>query len=154
MERGRKLSALDMHRASVLRSEWFVTLAGLFERFDVLALPSAQVWPFPVEWRWPESVAGQPMDTYHRWMQVMMPVSLAGVPVPGHAGGLRRERVADGDPAFRPARRRPGGAPSWARPITPATDWPGRRPPPVESGIRSEKTLEDVHRVHADRSMA
>ena len=33
---------------------------------DVLAIPVAQVWPFNVNSRWPQSVAGQAMKTHHR----------------------------------------------------------------------------------------
>lgn len=52
----------------------------MFERFDVLAIPVSQVWPFDVNLRWPQSVAGQPMDTYHRWMEVVIYATLAGLP--------------------------------------------------------------------------
>ena len=80
IERGRSLSAMAVQRASEIRSDWFRAAAGLFARFDALVLPTAQVWPFPVEWRWPQEVAGVQMDTYHRWMQVVVPVSLIGLP--------------------------------------------------------------------------
>ena len=33
-----------------------------------------------MEWTWPRSVAGTTMDTYHRWMEVTIPASLAGLP--------------------------------------------------------------------------
>ena len=64
----------------------------MFERFDVLALPVTQVWPFPVGERWPERVAGRAMDTYHRWMEVAIYATFAGLPaisVPAgfHANG-------------------------------------------------------------------
>ena len=52
----------------------------LFDRYDALALPTAQVWPFPVEMNWPKDIAGQAMDTYHRWMEVTIPASLIGLP--------------------------------------------------------------------------
>lgn len=80
IERGRALSAMEVHRASVVRSEWFKAAARLFERYDALVLPSAQLWPFPVEWDWPKEIGGQAMDTYHRWMQVVVPVGLIGLP--------------------------------------------------------------------------
>ena len=53
---------------------------SLFSRFDYLALPTAQVWPFAVEQRWPASIAGRTMDTYHRWMEVVTYATLAGLP--------------------------------------------------------------------------
>lgn len=81
IERGLRLSAMEVHRASVIRSDWFRTAAALFDRFDVLALPTAQTWPFPVEWHWPREIAGVAMDSYHRWMEVVVPASLIGLPV-------------------------------------------------------------------------
>ena len=79
-ERGLKLSAMDVHRASVIRSRWFETAAKLFDSYDVLVLPTAQVWPFPLEWTWPKEIAGITMDTYHRWMEVVVPAGLIGLP--------------------------------------------------------------------------
>lgn len=80
VEQGRALSASAVHAASVIRSDWFRASAGLFRDYDALVLPSAQVWPFPIDWRWPHSIAGQQMDSYHRWMEVVIPVSLIGLP--------------------------------------------------------------------------
>lgn len=80
IERGLGFSALEVHTASVARTDWFAHAAQLFERYDVLALPSAQVFPFDVDWRWPQSVAGRPMTTYHQWMEIVLPASLAGLP--------------------------------------------------------------------------
>jgi amidase len=79
-ERGIAMSAMEVHRASVIRSKWFATATALFDTYDALVLPSAQVWPFPVEWRWPQTIGGMTMDTYHRWMEVVVPVSLIGLP--------------------------------------------------------------------------
>ena len=60
IERGLAVSAIEVHEASVVRSEWFATAAKLFETYDALVLPSAQVFPFDVDLRWPESSpAGQ-----------------------------------------------------------------------------------------------
>jgi len=80
IEQGAALSATALYDASVTRSRWYACAAKLFDRFDALALPAAQVWPFPVEWRWPEAIVGHHMDSYHRWMEVVVPVSLAGLP--------------------------------------------------------------------------
>ena len=80
IERGLKLSSMEVHRASVIRSNWFKVANTLFESFDALVLPTAQCWPFPIEWAWPQEIAGRKMDTYHRWMEVVVPVSLIGLP--------------------------------------------------------------------------
>jgi amidase len=75
-----KLTAKQLSEAATARAEWYQALNALFERFDVLALPSAQVFPFAAEIHWPRSIAGQTMDTYHRWMEVVIGASLAGIP--------------------------------------------------------------------------
>jgi amidase len=67
-------------KASNLRSSWYQHVRNLFQRYDILVLPSAQVFPFDVEMRWPQEVAGRAMDTYHRWMQVVIPVTMSGCP--------------------------------------------------------------------------
>jgi amidase len=87
------LSAADVMAASVERSRFLQSMLALFERVDVLALPSAQVWPFPAEWRWPRRIGAVEMDTYHRWMEVTLYATFAGLPavcVPAgfSAGGL------------------------------------------------------------------
>ena len=51
-----------------------------FDRCDFLALPTAQVWPFAAEERWPKSINGCAMDTYHRWMEVVIYATFAGLP--------------------------------------------------------------------------
>lgn len=79
--RGLAMDAMTVHRASEVRSDWFRSAADLFDRLDVLVLPSAQVWPFDVTLTHPVQIAGQVMDTYHRWMQVVVPASLIGLPV-------------------------------------------------------------------------
>ena len=82
IEQGRTLSAQAVYEASVIRSDYYAHMARLFDRFDAVVLPSAQVWPFPAEWRWPQTINGTPMDTYHRWMEVVIPISLIGLPRP------------------------------------------------------------------------
>ncbi|MCU4651749.1 amidase [Roseibacterium sp. SDUM158016] len=86
-ERGFALTGEGFARAVALREEWLAALDALFARFDALVLPSTQLWPFPVEWDWPREIAGQAMDTYHRWMEVVVPASLAGLPVIGMPAG-------------------------------------------------------------------
>ena len=81
IERGLAMDAMRVHRASVARSDWFRCTTTLFEQHDVLVLPSAQVWPFDVEMVHPTEIAGVQMDTYHRWMQVVVPAGLLGLPV-------------------------------------------------------------------------
>jgi amidase len=75
------LSAGDVYHASQARTSWYQAAARLFERFDYLMIPSAQVFPFDASVHWPTSIHGVSMDTYHRWMEVVVPATLLGHPV-------------------------------------------------------------------------
>ncbi|MCX7080477.1 MAG: amidase [Pseudomonas sp.] len=81
IENGLKLSASDVYAASVTRSNWYRAISKLFERYDYLLLPSAQVFPFDKTTAWPTAIEGVTMDTYHRWMEVVIPGTLSGCPV-------------------------------------------------------------------------
>jgi len=67
--------------AALARSEWYRALHTEFERFDILALPTAQVFPFSADLHWPKSINDRQMDTYHRWMEVVIGGTLSGLPV-------------------------------------------------------------------------
>ena len=134
IEQGLGLSAQAIYEASVIRSRWHAHAARLFDRFDALVLPTAQVWPFPADWRWPEVIAGRQMDTYHRWMEVVVPASLIGlpalsVPVGFSPGGLPSGMQIigrSGDDA---------GVLAIGQAYHRATDWPARRPPLVAGAV-------------------
>jgi len=74
-------SAAEVYHAGIARADWYREIHRLLERYDFLALPTAQVFPFPKDLHWPRRIAGRDMDTYHRWMEVVIGGSLAGVPV-------------------------------------------------------------------------
>ena len=80
IERGLALTGPDVYRAAVDRSAWYQVLRQLFETYDYLVLPGAQVFPFDAALDWPHTVGGRQMDTYHRWMEVVVPATLAGLP--------------------------------------------------------------------------
>lgn len=95
LEKGRSIDAKALHKAQLVYEEYEEWLCGMFfdestsgeetetnrhSSYDVLALPSAQVWPFPIEDRYPKVIDGTQMDTYHRWMEVCVPVSFGGLP--------------------------------------------------------------------------
>ena len=128
IERGQGLSAAAVYEASTIRSRWYAHAARLFRRFDALAMPAAQVWPFPADWRWPQSLNGRAMDTYHRWMEVVVPVSLAGLPSLCLPAGFGAGGLPTGLQLFGPAgadAKILGLGQAYHR----ATDWPGQRPP-------------------------
>ena len=79
-EQSLKLTGPQLMSASATRSQLYQKMLALFERFDVLAIPAAQVWPFDVNERWPQQINGRPMDTYHRWMEAVIYATFAGLP--------------------------------------------------------------------------
>ncbi len=79
-DQGQGLTGPQVYAASLNRTRFYRHMLTLFERFDLLVLPTTQVWPFPAEWTWPREVAGRTMDTYHRWMEVVIYATLAGLP--------------------------------------------------------------------------
>ena len=78
------LSGSQLLGASVQRTVFYQQMLGLFEHYDYLALPTAQVWPFEASQRWPQNIASGgasgAMDTYHRWMEVVIYATFAGLP--------------------------------------------------------------------------
>lgn len=128
IERGLALSAMDVHRASLVRSDWFRRAQALFGDYDALVLPSAQVWPFDLEQDWTREIAGRAMDSYHRWMEVTIPVGLIGLPALAMPAGFGAEGLPMGVQLIGPrgsdARLLAIGAAYHA-----ATEWPQRRPP-------------------------
>jgi len=80
VEQALALDAIDVYEASASRTAWYQHVLTLFERFDFLGLPTAQFFPFAAEMAWPSELAGRKMDSYHRWMEVVVGVTLAGVP--------------------------------------------------------------------------
>jgi amidase len=70
-----------VYAAGEARADWFRALGTLFERYDFLALPTAQVFPFPKDQHWPARINDRDMDTYHRWMEVVIGGTLAGIPI-------------------------------------------------------------------------
>jgi amidase len=85
------LTGVQTMEASTQRSAFYQHMLTLFERHDVLALPSAQVWPFDAALRWPSHINGVEMDTYHRWMEVTLYATLAGLPAMSVPAGFNAE---------------------------------------------------------------
>jgi len=95
-EQSMQLSGPQLLAASASRTRFYQQMRVLFERFDVLAIPSAQVWPFDVNIRWPSAINGRSMDTYHRWMEVVIYATLAGLPCISVPAGFSQDGLPMG----------------------------------------------------------
>jgi amidase len=80
VENGRKLSGREVSAASAVRSAWYQVVRQFLDRYEYLMLPTAQVFPFDAKIHWPTQVNGRQMDTYHRWMEVVAPITQSGCP--------------------------------------------------------------------------
>jgi len=133
IKRGMEMAAMELHRATKVRSEWFARAAELFETYEVLVLPVAQVFPFPAEWDWPKEIAGETMDTYHRWMQVMVPASLLGLPAISVPVGFSDAGLPMGMQIIG-AKGTDVRVLEIAQAYHTATNWPNKRPPHSANG--------------------
>jgi amidase len=81
IQEGIKITDADTAAANQIRQAWYVELDRLFNQYDFLVWPTAQVFPYSKNIPWPKQIAGREMDTYHRWMEVVIYGSLGGLPV-------------------------------------------------------------------------
>lgn len=96
IEQGHALTPAQVYAASEVRTAWAMEMNRLFETYDYLAMPTAQVFPFTAEDHWPKSVGGKVMDTYHRWMEVIIGPTLAGLPAISLPAGFNSDGLPMG----------------------------------------------------------
>ncbi len=130
VEGGAALSADDVARASRERARYYGAVLAAFERFDFLVLPTAQVFPFAATTHWPKEIAGRQMDTYHRWMEVVVPGTLSGCPVAAVPAGFGERGLPMGLQIIGP-RYRDFAVLQMAFAYEQATRWNLQHPPPV-----------------------
>ncbi len=77
---GEQLSAAQISRAQVKRSELFHRVREFLDIYDCLLLPTAQVPPFPIEQEYPREINGESMLTYIDWMMSCAFITVTGLP--------------------------------------------------------------------------
>jgi len=130
IENGLKLSAFDITAASVIRTEWHHAVNRLFERHDFLLAPTAQLFPFDVDMRWPREIAGKKMETYHEWMKAVCLVTMSGCPALAAPAGFGSQGLPIGLQIIAPNHREVACL-QLARAYELATDWTNKRLPPL-----------------------
>jgi amidase len=96
IEQSHRLDAASLYEASMFRSNVYRAFLSLFERFDFVLAPTAQVFPFDAGLDWPKSVGGVASDTYHRWMEIVTPFTLAGLPTLNVRAGFNAQGLPMG----------------------------------------------------------
>jgi amidase len=93
-------------------------------------LPTAQVFPFDAKLDWPKEIAGRSMDTYHRWMEVVIPVTMSGCPAISVPVGFNQAGLPMGMQIVGPNHGE-FGLLQIAYAYEQAAGWVDRRPPPL-----------------------
>ncbi|HWX03824.1 amidase [Collimonas sp.] len=130
IEGGMKLRVTDFYRASKARSALYQAFNKMFMQFDYVLLPTAQIFPFSIDEHWPKRIANRNMDTYHRWMEVVIAASLTGSPAVSVPLGFGAQGLPMGLQII--GRRGADLAVlQLAYAYEQATQWVQRRPPPL-----------------------
>jgi amidase len=96
VEQSHSLDAAALYQASAARTALYQVFRELFTRYDYVIAPAAQVFPFDAALHWPKTIAGVAMDTYHRWMEIVTPFTLAGLPVVSMPAGFNAQGLPMG----------------------------------------------------------
>ena len=78
--KGQNITDDDISNALKQRNICMNEIDNLFNKFDFLTLPAAQIFPFNKETEYPKKIGNTELDTYHRWMEVTTLASLLGLP--------------------------------------------------------------------------
>jgi amidase len=133
VESGRKLTAYDIYDADVARTAWYQAVRAFFERYDYWLLPSSQVFPFEAQTDWPKQIAGKTMDTYHRWMEAMIPVTMSSCPALSVPAGFSANGLPMGVQIVGPNHGE-FACLQLAQAYDEMTRWVTKRPPPLLAG--------------------
>lgn len=85
-----KMSAQDVYNAFVGRTSFFNAMMKVYDDYDYIIVPSAQLFAFDNTVHWPKEVAGRPMKTYHNYMEVVTHWTMGGnaiISAPAGFGG-------------------------------------------------------------------
>lgn len=88
IELARRLSAADVGRALRDRAALQERVRRFFGHHDVIALPTVQVLPFPVELDWVREIDGVPQENYLSWMRSCTDITMTGCPAISVPGGF------------------------------------------------------------------
>jgi amidase len=130
VESGQKLSAFEVYDASAIRTAWYQAVRAFFDKYDYFILPGGQVFPFDAGLDWPKTVAGKTMDTYHRWMEVMIPVTMSACPAIAVPAGFGANGLPMGLQIAGPNHSELALL-QLAHAYDEATGWVSKRPPPL-----------------------
>jgi len=96
LDLGEKLTASEIARAEMKRTELYHRVRQFMDRYEFFLLPTTQVPPFDVKQPYPTEIAGVKMDTYIDWMKSCYYISVVGNPAISVPCGFTREGLPVG----------------------------------------------------------
>jgi amidase len=80
IEQGQAVTGSQVAAAFRTRSAIFGRMRQFLTRYDVLALPTVQVPPFPTDVQWVQEIDGVPQETYLDWMRSCSRITVTAHP--------------------------------------------------------------------------
>ncbi len=105
IERGLALSAVDIGKAEVARTNLYQRMLTFFDTHDFLVVPTTQVAPFDVNTPWVTEINGVPQETYLDWMMICSIITLTGCPAISVPAGFTKDGLPVGMQIIGPPRK-------------------------------------------------
>jgi amidase len=96
IEKGLKLTVVELERAEAQRVAMTRRTLKFFETYDLLLTPATIVAPFPVEERYVAECAGKKFDNYVEWLAIAYAITLVCCPALSLPCGFTRENLPVG----------------------------------------------------------
>ena len=94
--KGKEIKSEDLQLAIDQKQKCLNQTNIIFESFDFLALPSAQIFPFDKNLQFPKKINDIELDTYHRWLEVFILSSLLELPTITIPAGFNKDGMPMG----------------------------------------------------------
>ena len=94
--KGKEIKSEDLQLALDQKKQCLNQINLIFENFDFLVLPSAQIFPFDKNLQFPKNINNNELDTYHRWLEVFVLSSLLELPTITIPAGFNKDGMPMG----------------------------------------------------------
>jgi len=95
-KKGKEIKSEDILLSLDQKKQCLNQIDLIFNNFDFLALPSAQIFPFDKNLQFPKNINNVELDTYHRWLEVFILSSLLGLPTITIPAGFNKDGMPMG----------------------------------------------------------
>ena len=94
--KGKEIKSQDLKLALDQKQQCLNQINLIFENYDFLVLPSAQIFPFDKNLQFPKYINDKELDTYHRWLEVFILSSLLELPTITIPAGFNKDGMPMG----------------------------------------------------------